>query len=159
MPSDASELILSGASLVAVGGGGATAPDFLDRFFVPRLPAPPLLVRFVAAFFVPFFAAFLPPPFFVDFLAAFLVDFFAPPLDLDFDALFFPALPPPLRAPLDFLLPFLAAIEFAPLFVLSLVQRNKIMYDCHHVFPQCATKKHRSKNQECCRHHRAFRLQ
>jgi hypothetical protein len=115
--------------------GGATAAVFLDRFFVPpRLPAPPLLVRFVAAFFVPFFAAFLPPPFFVDFLAAFLVDFFAPPLVFDFDALFFAAfLPPPLRAPLDFLLPFLAAIEFAPLFVLSFVQRNKIIKDC----PRC----------------------
>ena len=105
--------MVSGASkLSTVGGGGATDADFLDRFFVPRLAAP-LLVRFVAAFFVPFFAAFL-PPFFVDFLAAFLVDFFVPPLDLDFDAPFFAALPPPLRAPLDFLLPFLAAIRFAP---------------------------------------------
>jgi len=46
-----------------------------------------------------------------------LADFFAPPRPLDFDALFFAAFPPPLRAPLDFLLPFLAAIWFAPLFV------------------------------------------
>jgi hypothetical protein len=129
---EASELMGSSS---AVGGGGATAAVFLDRFFVPpRLPAPPLLVRFVAAFFVPFFAAFLPPPFFVDFLAAFLVDFFVPPLDLDFDAPFFAALPPPLRAPLDFLLPFLAAIAFAPLFVLSLVQRNKIINYCPRSF-------------------------
>jgi hypothetical protein len=138
--------MISDASLSAAGGRGATFPeDFLDRFFVPPLP-PPLLVRLVAAFFVPFFAAFLPPPFLVDFLAAFLVDFFAPPLDLDFDALFFAALPPPLRAPLDFLLPFLAAIRFAPLFVLSLMQRNKIINDCHHVFPLYVTEKHRSKN-------------
>jgi len=90
--------------------GAADAVDLLDRFFVP----PFLLVCFFADFFVPCFAAFL-PPFFVDFLAAFLVDFFAPPLEFDFEALFFPAFPPPLRAPLDFLLPFLAAILFAPL--------------------------------------------
>jgi hypothetical protein len=115
------------------------------RFFVALF----LVVRFVAAFFVPFFAAFLPPPFFVDFLAAFLVDFlvdfFAPPLDFDFDALFFAAFLPPLRAPLDFLLPFLAAIGFAPLFVLSLVQRNKIIKDCHHVFPLVQTEKNDPK--------------
>ena len=114
----------------------------MARFFVALF----LVVRFVAAFFVPFFAAFLPPPpFFVDFLAAFLVDFFAPPLDFDFDALFFAAFLPPLRAPLDFLLPFLAAIGFAPLFVLSLVQRNKIIKDCHHVFPLLQREKNDPK--------------
>jgi hypothetical protein len=76
------------------------------------LPAP-LVVAFFPAFFVDFAAFFVPlpaPPFFVDFLAAFLVVFFAPPRDFDFDALFFVPLPLPLRAPLDFLVPFLAAI-------------------------------------------------
>jgi hypothetical protein len=103
---------------------------FVDRFFV-AFRAVPLLVIFFADFFVPFFAAFFVPfllaAFFVDFLAAFLVDLLAPPRPLDFDALFFAAFLPPLRAPLDFLLPFLAAIGFAPLFVLSLAQRNKII--------------------------------
>jgi len=56
-----------------------------------------------AAFFV------LLPAFFADFLVAF-TDFLAPPRDFDFDALFFVPLPAPLRAPLDFLVPFLAAI-------------------------------------------------
>ena len=106
----------SGDSPIAVGGGGASgAEDFLDRFFVPL--APPFFVLFLPAFFVDFFAAFLvplpPPPFLVDFLAAFLVDFLAPFRDF-FDALFFVPLPPPFRAPLDFLVPFLAAISFAP---------------------------------------------
>ena len=130
---DAEVLVVASRQLGAVGpglragaDGVATGADFLDRFFVPFLPAPPLLVRFVAAFFVPFFAAFLPPPFFVDFLAA-LADFFAPPRDADLPALFFVPLPPPLRVPLDFLLPFLAAISFAPLVGLSLAHRNKII--------------------------------
>jgi hypothetical protein len=89
--------------------------------------AVPLLVIFFAAFFVVFFAAFFVPflavPFLVDFFAVFL----AAPRDLDFDALFFAALPPPLRAPLDFLLPFLAAMGSLLYFVLSLAQRNKII--------------------------------
>ena len=68
----------------------------------------------LAAFLVPFFPA-LPPPFFVDFLAA----FFAVPLPLDLDALFLVPLPPPLRAPLDFLVPFLVASWFAPYVGLS----------------------------------------
>ena len=110
--------MLSVDSLSEVGGGGATgAEDFRARFFVPR----PLPVVFFADFFVYFVAFFadffvpLPaPPFFVDFLAAFLVDFLAPPREFDFDALFFVPLPPPLRAPLDFLVPFLAAIAFTP---------------------------------------------
>jgi hypothetical protein len=114
--------MLSGTSDCAtVGGGGATAAeDFLARFFVPF--APPFFVPFLPAFFVDFVAAFFVPlpalPFFVDFLAAFLVDFLvdflAPFRDFDFDALFFVPLPPPLRAPLDFLVPFLAAIYFTP---------------------------------------------
>jgi hypothetical protein len=106
-------LTLSIDSLSAVGGGGATgADDLLGRFFVPRAP-PFLAVVFFADFFVDFVAFFVPlpaPPFFVDFLAAFLVDFLAPPRDFDFDALFFVPFPPPLRAPLDFLVPFLAAM-------------------------------------------------
>jgi hypothetical protein len=101
--------MLSIDSLSAVGGGGARgADDFLDRFFVPRA----LPEVFFADFFVDFAAFFVPlpaPPFFVDFLAAFLVDFFAPPRDF-FDALFFVPFPPPLREPLDFLVPFLAAM-------------------------------------------------
>jgi hypothetical protein len=93
------------------------------------------VVAFFPAFFVDFAAFFVPlpaPPFFVDFLAAFLVDFLAPPLDF-FDALFFVPLPPPLRAPLDFLVPFLAAIWFAPYVYLDLAQRSKIIKDC----PRC----------------------
>jgi hypothetical protein len=114
-----SELMVSGvSSLLATGTGGITdIVGFLDLFFVPFL-AVVLLVIFLADFFVVFAAFFaaLPLPFFVDFLAA-LVDFFAPPRDLDLDALFFVPLPPPLRAPLDFLVPFLAAISFTPLLV------------------------------------------
>jgi hypothetical protein len=117
-----SELVISGvSSLLATGTGGITdIVDFLDLFFVPFL-AVVLLVIFFAAFFVVFAAFFaaLPLRFLVDFLAA-LVDFFAPPLDFDLDALFFVPLPPPLRAPLDFLVPFLAAISFAPFVGLSL---------------------------------------
>jgi hypothetical protein len=117
--------MLSIDSLSAVGGGGATGAEyFLARFFVPRAP-PFLAVVFFADFFADFFvdftdffaAFFVPLPaalFFVDFLAAFLVVFLAPPRDFDFDALFLVPLPPPLRAPLDFLVPFLAAIWFAP---------------------------------------------
>src|SRR5256714_14427828 len=114
--------MLSGASyLSALDDEPADAPDFLDLFFPPFL-VPPLLVILFAAFLVPllvFFAADLrAPPFFADFLAA-LLDFFALP--------FLVPLPPPLRAPLDFLLPFLAAISFAPFVDLSLAHRNKII--------------------------------
>jgi len=122
--------MLSGTSdRAVVGGGGATVADLLDLFFVVFLAA------FLAAFFVTFFADFLVvfaaflvplPAFFVDFLAAF-TDFFAPPRDFDFDALFFVPLPAPLRAPLDFLVPFLAAIAFTPFKFLSLAHRNKII--------------------------------
>jgi hypothetical protein len=70
-------------------------------------------VVFFAAFFVPFFPA-LPPPFFVDFFAAF---FAVPLLPLDLEAPFFVPLPPPLRAPLDFLPPFLVAISFDSFYV------------------------------------------
>src|SRR5262245_41075944 len=128
--------MLSVDSLSAVGGGGARgagAGNFRARFFVPRAP-PFLAVVFFADFFVDFaafFAAFfvpLPaPPFFVDFLAAFLVDFLPPPRDFDFDALFFVPLPPPLRAPLDFLVPFLAAMCSLLMCILGLAQRSKII--------------------------------
>jgi hypothetical protein len=107
----ASELLATtGRSSLSKTGGVATEAAALpDRFRVAFL-AVPLLVIFFAAFVVVFFAAFLvaflAAPFLVDFFAAFL----APPRDLDFDALFFAALPPPLRAPLDFLLPFLVAM-------------------------------------------------
>jgi hypothetical protein len=107
MPSSLSELV-TGAS--ATGTGGTTL--FLELFLPPRFLAD-LPVVFFAAFLVLFFAAF-----FVDFLAAF-VDFFAPPRPLDFAALFFVPLRPPLRAPLDFLVPFLAAISLAPFVGLS----------------------------------------
>ena len=102
--------IACGTSDVAVGGGGATAADFLAaRFFVVFFAA--FLVDFFAAFLVPFLAAAFFVLFFADFLAAFTY-FLAPPRDFDFDALFFVPLPAPLRAPLDFLVPFLAAIAF-----------------------------------------------
>lgn len=117
--------MLSGTSdcAAAVAGGGATVADFLDLFFVVFLAA--FLVVFFAAFFaaaflVAFAAFFVPLPFLVDFFAAF-TDFFAPPRDFDFDALFFVPLPAPLRAPLDFLVPFLVAIAFAPFKFLSFV--------------------------------------
>lgn len=89
---------------------------FLERFLVPRFAAVFLVVFFAAAFFVVFFAALRVLAFFVDFLAAFFVDFFvdffAPPRFADLAALFFfVPLPPPLRAPLDFLVPFLATIS------------------------------------------------
>lgn len=121
--------MLSGTSdCAAVGGGGATAADFLDVFFVLFLVA--FFVVFFAAFFVDLLALaafFVPlPAFFTDFFAAFTA-FFAPPRDFDFDALFLVALPAPLRAPLDFLVPFLAAIAFTPFEFLSLAQRNKII--------------------------------
>jgi hypothetical protein len=64
--------------------------------------------------FPAFFAAFL-VDFFADFLADFFVDFFAARPRLP--ALFFVPLPAPLRAPLDFFAPLLAAISFAPLLV------------------------------------------
>ena len=109
-----SALAVSGISGVKTGTGGMTLA-FLDLFLVPRFAALFLVVFFVAAFLVVFFAALRVPAFFVDFLAAFFVDFFAPPRDADLAApLFFVPLPPPLRAPLDFLVPFLAAISLAP---------------------------------------------
>ncbi|HEY0766011.1 MAG TPA: hypothetical protein VGD61_26760 [Pyrinomonadaceae bacterium] len=125
--------MLSGTSdCAAVGGGGATAADFLDVFFVLFLAA--FFVVFFAAFFVDLLALaafFVPlPACFDDFLADFFADFtafFAPPRDFDFDALFLVPLPAPLRAPLDFLVPFLAAIAFTPFEFLSLAQRNKII--------------------------------
>jgi hypothetical protein len=129
--------MLSGTSdCAAVGAGGATAADFLDVFFVLFLAA--FFVVFFAAFFVDLLALtafFVPlPAFFDDFLADFFADFFAaftaffaPPRDFDFDALFLVPLPAPLRAPLDFLVPFLAAIAFTPFEFLSLAQRNKII--------------------------------
>jgi len=109
MPSSLSELV---AGTSATGTGGMTL--LLETFLPPRFLAD-LRVVFFAAFLVLFFAAF-----FVDFLAAFFVDFFAPPRRLDFAALFFVPLRPPLRAPLDFLVPFLAAISLAPFVGLSL---------------------------------------
>jgi hypothetical protein len=106
-------------SLCATGTGGMTL-TFLELFLVPRLPAV-LRVVFFAAFFVVFFAALRVPAFFVDFLAAFFVDFFAPLYAEDLAALlFFVPFLPPLRAPLDFLVPFLAAISLAPFIGLSL---------------------------------------
>src|SRR6185369_16256234 len=105
--------MLSGTSDCAVGGGGATAADFLAALFFVDFFAAFLVAcfdDFLAAFLVaPFLAAafFVPlPAFFADFLAAF-TDFLAPPRYFDFDALFFVPLPAPLRAPLDFLVPFL----------------------------------------------------
>jgi hypothetical protein len=88
--------------------GGADGMDFRDRFFVP-LFAVLLVVRF-AAFLVPFAALVARPflvDFLVDFLAAFFVDFFAPPR---LAAPFFVPLRALLRAPPDFLVPFLATI-------------------------------------------------
>lgn len=99
----------------STGGCGATLILF-ELFLVPRFAA--FLVVFFAAFLVVFFAALRALPFFVDFLAAFLVDFLAPPREADLAALlFFVPLPPPLREPLDFLVPFLATISLAPLLV------------------------------------------
>ena len=125
--------MLSGTSdcAAAVDDGATTAADFLDVFFVLFLAA--FFVVFAADFFVDLLALadlaafFVPLPAFVDdFLAAF-TDFFAPPRDFDFDALFFVPLPAPLRAPLDFLVPFLAAIAIAPFKFLSLAHRSKII--------------------------------
>jgi hypothetical protein len=109
-----------GDSYPSATAGEATDAAPLDLFFAAFFVVPLPVILFAAffvpfaAFFVPCFVPFLLPPFLVDFLAA-LADFFAPPRPWDFDALFFVAFPPPLRAPLDFLLPFLAAIWFAPL--------------------------------------------
>jgi hypothetical protein len=143
--------MLSGTSDCAtVGGGGATVAavaGFAGRFFVVFFAA--FFVVFLAAFLVVFLAAFLVlfeaffvllPPFFVDFFAAF-TGFFAPLRDFDFDALFFVPLPPPLRAPLDFLVPFLAAIAFAPFKFLSFAQRSKINCDCLRRFSSSCYKR------------------
>ena len=121
--------------------------DRVDRFFeaflVPLPPAflPDFFVLFAAFFvvlrappFLPAFAADFLVDFFDDFFDDFFVDFFAPPRACRLPALFFVPLPPPLRAPLDFLAPFLAAIWFAPLVGLGLAQRSKIIQDCHDVF-------------------------
>ena len=125
--------MLSGTSdCAAAGGGGATVADLPDLFFVVFFAA--FFAVFLVVFFVDFLvatflvAAFfvLFAAFFVDFLAAF-TDFFAPARDFDFDALFFVPLPAALRAPLDFLVPFLAAIEFTPFKFLSLAHRSKII--------------------------------
>jgi hypothetical protein len=87
---------------------------FFAAFFVVLL-APPFLLA-LPAFFAVFFAAFLE-----DFLEDFLVAFLAAPRRACFlPALFFVALPAPLRAPLDVFDPFLAAILFAPLVGLGL---------------------------------------
>src|ERR1044071_2196788 len=117
-----SEPPVSISSVLSVAGGVKAVADFLELFFPPFLPPalPPLpFADFLVdcpAFFVPF----LPPPFFVDFLPPFFVDFFP--------ARFLVPLPPPrLRAPLDFLVPFLATILLAPSVGLSLAHRNKII--------------------------------
>jgi hypothetical protein len=172
--------MLSGTSdcAGAVDGGGATvavaAADLADLFFAVFFVV--FFAVFLAAFFAVFFVDFVVfadfvvladflPPFFVDFLAAFTA-FFAPPRDFDFDALFFVPFPAPLRAPLDFLVPFLAAIAFTPFKFLSLAHRSKIISDC----PRCfsfswykANNKTREqfqpiKNQDLCRHHSLFGL-
>jgi hypothetical protein len=59
--------------------------------------------------------------------------FAAVPRPFDLAALFFAPFFPPLRAPLYFLIPYLAAISFAPFFGLCLAHRSKIIKDCHHV--------------------------
>lgn len=119
----------SAAAISSTGAGAATgvATDLVERFlaafFVPFLVAFP--GDFFADFFVvfaAFFAVLRAPPFlaaffvvfFADFFAAFFELFAAPPRDWALRAVFFVALPPPLRAPLDFFDPFLAAISFAP---------------------------------------------
>src|ERR1044071_4519031 len=120
---DRSEPVVSGSSYLSAGGDGGATVDFLDLFFPPFLPPPALPPILLADFFVDFadfFVPFLPPPFFVDFLPPFFVDFFPP-------RFLVPLPPPPLRAPLDFLVPFLATILLAPSVGLSLAHRNKII--------------------------------
>lgn len=84
--------------------------DFRDRFPVPRFFAAVFVVIRFAAFLV-LFAALVARPFladfFVDFWAAFFVDFLAPPR---FAAPLLVPLRALLRAPPDFLVPFLATI-------------------------------------------------
>ena len=120
--------------------------DRVDRFFEAFLvPLPPAFLPDFFVLFAAFFVVLRAPPFLPAFAADFLVDFFddfddffvdffAPPRACRLPALFFVPLPPPLRAPLDFLAPFLAAIWFAPLVGLGLAQRSKIIQDCHDVF-------------------------
>ena len=99
----------------ATGTGGITEGlDFADLFFPPLRPAAFLVVPRLADFLVPPFFPALPLLFFVDFFVDFLAAFLAVPRPLDFDALFLVPFPPRLRAPLDFLPPFLVAILFAP---------------------------------------------
>jgi hypothetical protein len=117
-------------------------------------------VRF-AAFFVlfagflrTFFAAFFVPsssPFFVDFLAAFFVDFLAPPRDFDLTRSSWSLYLPPLRAPLDFLVPFLAAIASLLMCILSLAQRSKIIKDCPRCFFfSCSRERFESSKSKSC---------
>src|ERR1044071_694054 len=94
---DRSEPVVSGSSYLSAGGDGGATVDFLDLFFPPFLPPPALPPILLADFFVDF--------------ADFLVPFS----------------PPPLRAPLVFLVPFLATILLAPSVGLSLAHRNKII--------------------------------
>src|SRR5688500_18953470 len=127
------------ASLSVASSDGATwGPVYFVAllFFAafPPLTEPPFLPTFLVDFFAaPFFAAFLVPPFLPAFFAAFLVDRLAAPPRPFFPALFFVPFRPALRAPLDFLLPFLAAISFAPLVGLILAHRSKINSHC----PRC----------------------
>lgn len=90
-----------------------------------------------AVFFAAFFVVFFAEDFFVPDLADFLVDFFAATLrDRAFAALFFfEPFAPPLRAPLAFLLLFLAAMSCPLLrFRLDFAQRSKITSGCPRTF-------------------------
>ena len=108
-----------------LAGAFLALPAFLAGAFLAAV--------FLAAFFVVFFA----PDFFVPDLADFLVDFFAATLrDRAFAALFFfEPLAPPFRAPLAFLLLFLAAMSCPLLrFRLDFAQRSKITSRCPRTF-------------------------
>jgi hypothetical protein len=90
-----------------------------------------------AVFFAAFFVVFFAPAFFVPDLADFLLDFFAATLrDRALPALFFfDPLAAPFRAPLAFLLPFLAAMSCPLLrFCLDFAQRSKITSRCPRTF-------------------------
>ncbi len=84
--------------------------DFVDLFFATFLAG-----AFLATFLVVFFAAFLAPLFFATFFAGFFDFLAAATRDFALAAFFFVPLTLALRAPLAFLVPFLAAISFAPL--------------------------------------------
>jgi len=108
-----------------LAGAFLALPAFLAGAFLAAV--------FLAAFFVVFFA----PDFFVPDLADFLMDFFAATLrDRAFAALFFfEPFAPPLRAPLAFLLLFLAAMSCPLLrFRLDFAQRSKITSRCPRTF-------------------------